>query len=192
MAEPLTKEEILDAAEQVFRRFGLEKTSVVDVARLLNVSHGTLYRHYASKAELREAVAGRWLKSVSVPLSKIINEELSPVDKVKKWLNALITVKKTKAAEDPELFAVYSALAEDSVEIIKSHIHDLITQLEKIIEEGMKHKDVNTDNPHSLAAAIFYATARFHHPALSKEWSSPDIDKEFQLVWGLIQSGLKN
>ncbi|MBW7457433.1 TetR/AcrR family transcriptional regulator, partial [Paenibacillus sepulcri] len=43
---PLTKETILDAAEQVLRRFGPDKTSVVDVARALQVSHGTIYRHF--------------------------------------------------------------------------------------------------------------------------------------------------
>ena len=48
--QALTKEEILNTTEQVLRRFGPEKASVVDVARALNVSHGTIYRHYPSKA----------------------------------------------------------------------------------------------------------------------------------------------
>jgi AcrR family transcriptional regulator len=49
----LTREDILSAAEEVLRRYGPAKTNVVDVARALNVSHGTVYRHFPSKAALR-------------------------------------------------------------------------------------------------------------------------------------------
>ena len=49
----LTPDRILDAAEEVLRRYGPQKTTVVDVARALDVSHGTIYRHYPSKQALR-------------------------------------------------------------------------------------------------------------------------------------------
>lgn len=190
MAEPLTREQILDTTEQVLRRFGLEKTSVVDVARALGVSHGTLYRHFASKAALKEAVAERWLHEVSTPLGKIAGEEGSAFDKVRSWIERLIHIKQSKAKEDPELFAMYNALAEESVEVITAHIHELIAQLTKIVEEGIKSGEFQKGNAHEQAAAIFYATARFHHPALAKEWTSPHIEEEFKQVWSLITSGL--
>ena len=49
---------------------GLAKATVVDVARALDVSHGSVYRHFPSKASLREAVAQRWLDRVNAPLAK--------------------------------------------------------------------------------------------------------------------------
>ena len=55
----LTPERILEVTEDVLRRFGLAKATVVDVARALDVSHGSVYRHFPSKASLREAVAKR-------------------------------------------------------------------------------------------------------------------------------------
>ncbi len=68
--QPLTAEQILDAAEDVLRRFGPEKANVVDVARALGVSHGSVYRHFSSKAALRDAVTERWLARVSDPLAR--------------------------------------------------------------------------------------------------------------------------
>jgi AcrR family transcriptional regulator len=56
---PLTAEQILEASEDVLRRFGPAKATVVDVARELGVSHGSVYRHFPSKAALRDAVAER-------------------------------------------------------------------------------------------------------------------------------------
>ena len=67
----LTPERILEVTEDVLRRFGLAKATVVDVARALDVSHGSVYRHFPSKASLREAVAKRWLDRVSAPLEEI-------------------------------------------------------------------------------------------------------------------------
>ncbi len=67
----LTPERILEVTEDVLRRFGLAKATVVDVARALDVSHGSVYRHFPSKASLRDAVAKRWLERVSTPLEKI-------------------------------------------------------------------------------------------------------------------------
>jgi AcrR family transcriptional regulator len=47
---PLTAEQILEAAERVLRRYGPDKANVVDVARELDVSHGSVYRHSPSNA----------------------------------------------------------------------------------------------------------------------------------------------
>ena len=66
----LTPERILEVTEDVLRRFGLAKATVVDVARALDVSHGSVYRHFPSKVSLREAVAKRWLDRANAPLAE--------------------------------------------------------------------------------------------------------------------------
>lgn len=52
----LTRDRILAAAEDVIRRFGPAKATVVDVARALGVSLAAVYRHVATEAELRDLV----------------------------------------------------------------------------------------------------------------------------------------
>lgn len=74
----LSAERILDTAEEVLRRFGPAKATVLDVARALGVSHGSVYRHFPSKAALRAAVAERWLARVSTPLVEIATGEVRP------------------------------------------------------------------------------------------------------------------
>ena len=67
-----TRERILVAAEDLLRKHGIAKTSVVDVARALEMSHANVYRHFASKSELQDAVAERWLHKVMAPLRVIV------------------------------------------------------------------------------------------------------------------------
>lgn len=190
MADFLTKETILDTTEQVLRRFGPEKTSVVDVARALGVSHGTIYRHYPSKAALREAVAERWLQGISKPLNITFKQHYSASDKLYLWFRTLIDIKHSKVKEDPELFTIYTTLVEESVEVVNAHIDELIEKIIPIIEDGISKEELISNNAAESAKAVFMATARFHHPALSKEWASPTIEQEFEMVWNLILSGI--
>ncbi|MEV7681849.1 TetR family transcriptional regulator [Streptomyces sp. NPDC088341] len=69
--ESLTAERILEATEEVLRRYGPAKATVLDVARVLGVSHGSVYRHFRTKAALREAVTARWLSRTEVALARI-------------------------------------------------------------------------------------------------------------------------
>lgn len=47
---------ILDAATELFVRYGYDKTTVDDIARAAGVSKGTIYLHFASKEELFETL----------------------------------------------------------------------------------------------------------------------------------------
>lgn len=189
---PLSKDEILDAAEQVLRRYGPDKTSVVDIAKVLQVSHGTLYRHFESKAALREAVTSRWLHtSIAVPLEAIASGSGgSAIQRLRLWLDTLIQTKRRFAAEDAEMFAMYANVTVIEVEMISTHMYRLTKQLEQIIEQGMASKELKPGDSESLARAIFIATSRFHHPSHAGEWGMGSMEEDFESVWQLLLGGL--
>ncbi|MEH1903447.1 MAG: TetR family transcriptional regulator [Nostoc sp.] len=187
---PLTPERILDAAEDVLRRYGLAKATVVDVARFLEVSHGTIYRHFPSKAALRDAVAERWLHRVSTPLAAIAQEPGSAVERLHRWFEQLIALKRQKVLDDPELFATYSAIAQEAQGVVQAHIDELVSQVAAIVESGISSNEFKVTDPQVAAKAVFQAMVRFHHPAHASEWSDPDIDTDFAQVWRLILAGL--
>lgn len=190
--QPLTREAILDGAEQALRRYGPDKTSVIDVARALKVSHGTLYRHFASKASLREAVTERWLRRISDPLAAIADgHQGSAADLLRLWLATLIGSKRKCATDDPEMFAMYAAVTLESVDMIKAHVNFLIAQIGGIIEEGIRTGEFKAGQSEAIAGAVFMATMRFHHPAHAHEWAAPTIDAEWDSVWELILTGIK-
>src|SRR5918996_5425652 len=129
----LTSERILEVAEDVLRRFGPAKATVVDVARALGVSHGSVYRHFPSKAALRDAVTERWLHRVSAPLDAIARGKGPAPDRLRRWLEQLMAAKRRKVLDEPELFATYFRLAADAREVVGSHVQELTGQLARII-----------------------------------------------------------
>ncbi len=189
--QPLTAEQILDAAEDALRRFGPEKANVVDVARALGVSHGSVYRHFASKAALRDAVTERWIARVSDPLALIAGASGPAEKRLRRWFDVLIATKRRKTLAEPELFATYQAIFREAHEVVTRHVEALVAQLGKIIADGVKRGEFSSADPHATARAIFDATARFHNPAHAAEWA--DIaasDAAFERVWTLIVAAL--
>ena len=188
---PLTPERILEASEGVLRRFGPAKATVIDVARELGVSHGSVYRHFPSKAALRDAVAERWLETIAEPLATVAAEEGPAPERLRRWLDLLITSKRSRALDDPELFSTYVQLAGESRDVITAHVDALVGQLARIISDGVEGGDFEVEDPTAAARAVFDATGRFHNPAHAAEWSDPGIDEAFERVWSLVLAGLE-
>jgi len=189
-ADPLTRDRVLDAAEETLRRFGPAKTTVVDVARALGVSHGTVYRHFASKADLRDAVLERWLSRMGPALAAIAEEPGPAADRLRRWLTALIEFKHTHASADPDLFAAYALIAGDSQGVVLAHVAQLTAQLARIVADGMAAGEFAYGDPAAVARSVWDATTRFHHPAHAPEWAAESAGQGFEQLWKLLLLGL--
>jgi AcrR family transcriptional regulator len=190
-SETLTAERILEATEEVLRRHGPAKATVVDVARALGVSHGSVYRHFRTKAALREAVTKRWLDRTSETLLAIVAEDRDPEARVRDWLATLFAAKRRKAGADPEMFATYMVLTGENGAAVSEHIADLTGQLARIVEAGIADGTFTAGDPAVAARAVFQATGRFHDPCYAKEWERPDVEDEFTAVVDLLLRGLR-
>lgn len=187
---PLTPERILEATEDVLRRFGPAKATVVDVARALGVSHGSVYRHFGSKAALREAVTERWLDQSHAELSAIAEAEGPAAPRLRAWLTALFAAKRRKAGDDPELFATYMVLVGENSGTVDRHIATMLGQIASVVESGVRQGEFSATDPAATARAVWDATNRFHDPAYAAEWGREGIDAAFGAVCDLVLRGL--
>jgi AcrR family transcriptional regulator len=190
--EPLEADTIVSATEEVLRRHGPEKTTVLDVARLLGVSHGSVYRHFPSKAALREAVIRRWLDRARDDLATAVQDSgLAPPDRLRGLLAAMFAAKWAKAREDPELFATFRVLAAEHSTVSSAHVDFLLSQIRTIVIDGIASGDFAAGEPEVIARAIFNATSRFHDPTHAAEWRSPEVEAESEGVISLILDGIR-
>jgi AcrR family transcriptional regulator len=186
----LTPERIIEAAEDVLRRYGPAKATVVDVARALGVSHGSVYRHFPSKAALRDAVAARWLTRISEPLAVLATSDAPPLPRLEHWFAALISAKRQRATDDPALFAAYVELTNEAREVVQAHVQELIRQVTLIVEDGVHGGALVSPDPAATGRALFYATTRFHNPIHASQWADPQVEARFAEVWTLLMQGL--
>ncbi len=192
MSETLTRDKILDAAEDVLRRFGPGKATVLDVARALSVSHGSVYRHFADKAALRDAVVERWLAGMDGPLEAIAAEGGPVPERLGRWLRALSAMKRRRLRDDPEFFAAYCVLAADARAVVGQHVAHLLSQVTAMVCEGVSRGELDAPNAEATARGVLLAMAHFHHPAHAADWSrqEADTDAYFDDVWAIVRRGL--
>lgn len=191
--DALTSDRILEATEEVLRRYGPGKATVVDVARALGVSHGSVYRHFRTKAALREAVTERWLERTVTELAPFAEGPGPAAGRLTDWLSALFAAKRRKAGGDPELFATYEVLIGEASDVVARHVEHLVGQIARILEDG--HAQGEFADPGTgwttTARAVFDATDRFHDPVHAADWSDPGIDEAFEAVVALLLRGLR-
>lgn len=185
----LDKETILNATEEIIRRFGPDKANITDVAKLLKVSHAAIYRYYNGKTDLWNAVTERWLTRLHAPSNNILKED-SPADvKLSNLLESFVEAKHHSAINDPEMFANYIKLAQRSTEVIKKGIEEGINSIEKVIMQGITEGIFFTESPYQEARSVYLATSVFIHP---NTFEDPDRKQNIESVINLLIKGLKN
>ena len=84
------KNEILDAAENLFASKGFDNTSIDDILDEVRIARGTLYYHYKSKEDILDAVIGRIVTIAISKATKIAKTQQLPLlEKLTKTVMAL-------------------------------------------------------------------------------------------------------
>lgn len=186
----LTAERIIEAAEDVLRRYGPAKANVVDVARELGVSHGSVYRHFPSKAALRDAVAERWLAEI-LGAAGAGGRAQGPY-RSDCAAGSTCSSPQSSAArrKTPSCSPPTRGLPRESRDVIEAHVRTLTSQLAQMISDGVASGDFGVPDSRAAAHAVFDATSRFHNPANAAAWSEPGIDRAYEAVRSLVLAGL--
>jgi hypothetical protein len=139
---------------------------------------------------LRDLVVGRWVEATMPPLRAIVARRGQASKRLRKLIDALIAVKRRRAADDPELFAAYMTLAADAKSVVAAHVAEMVDLASQVIASGVKEGAFRTVDPVAAGRAVLVATSKFHHPAHAAEWGDPSIDAVFEDVWRLLMDGL--
>lgn len=82
----MSKQKILDAAEQVFSRKGYYQTSMQDIATEAKVAKGTLYYHFKSKDELFIMLMEQGTTFITDELQKSFIKEISLKEQINDFI----------------------------------------------------------------------------------------------------------
>jgi AcrR family transcriptional regulator len=112
--EPSTREQILDAAERLFSRRGVDGVAVRDLARATGLTASSLYNHFPSKQALYDAVIERDLRPVMDIVAAAVRPGALDRESVRVTLDQLVS----HLAKRPHFAGLLQrALLEDSTVI---------------------------------------------------------------------------
>ena len=90
MSNKTTRDQIVEAADQLFYQQGFEHTSFANIAGAVKISRGNFYYHFKSKDQILNAVIKRRLFNTKVMLDQWQEEAESPADRIRSFINILI------------------------------------------------------------------------------------------------------
>lgn len=184
------KQKALDAAELVIRKSGFDRSKLTDVARDLGVSHAALYKHFASKEELLDAVTQRWLERIDAALAEVCQRRESVKARLQAWFTTLHRLKREKVMADPELYQAFNTSSVREMPSISCHMATMRAQLEALVSEGIDLGELAPGDSSRIAALLFDGTMAFHHPRLVLDYLGADRSHELSELLQLLLKGL--
>ncbi|HUE99816.1 MAG TPA: TetR/AcrR family transcriptional regulator [Anaerolineales bacterium] len=150
----MTREDILEAAAQVFRQKGFHGASMQDIAEAVNLQKASLYHHVSSKQEILLALLDRALELLLERISAISNQNIPADKKLQEMVRTYLQI----LTENTDLSAVL--LFEHRSLERKQHARHVPNRdkfealWRAVLEEGVAAKLFTCDDPALTARAI--------------------------------------
>jgi TetR/AcrR family acrAB operon transcriptional repressor len=176
-----TREQLLDAAEQVFRQRGVGHASLAEVADAAGVTRGAVYHHFASKAELFEAMLARAEMPLDAAFDVTQEPVADPLGAVRETaLKALMHL--TSCVRVRNIFEVAFLRCEYTDELAaaeRRHLHDraqCLAYSAALLDQAVACRQLPKDTDTHVASFLLHAVIG----GLMRDWvQSPD---EFDLA----------
>jgi AcrR family transcriptional regulator len=135
-----SKEEIRKAAWELFSQFGVEKVSIVDIARKAGVSQATIYNNFGSKEALSREFATSAIDQLVNHVQDVLSTEKPYWEKMADFINFLsrMLAQGKNAEMDGTAFnGSYDLLNDPEIKEIRDSAQEKMTELLlKLVQEG--------------------------------------------------------
>jgi AcrR family transcriptional regulator len=150
----MTRQDILEAAAQVFRQKGFHGASMQDIAKAVNLQKPSLYHHVSSKQEILLALLDRALELLLERISPISMQDIPADKKLQEMIRGYLEI----LAENTDLSAVL--LFEHRSLERKQHARHVPNRdkfealWRNVLQEGVATKLFTCDDPALTTRAI--------------------------------------
>jgi AcrR family transcriptional regulator len=173
-----TRELIIESAYGCFSKHGLQKTTIVDIAKAANVSRSTVYEYFRDKGAVLEACAEHASEQFYREMTKAINRGDSLEDKL---VCAAVFVSQARQAIASEKYfdedAVSLLLTRDAGVLLRECVEFFAPYLSAAKLTGEVRKDLDVEAAGEWFARILFSL--FSTPSSTLDMDDPDVVAEF-------------
>ena len=155
---------LLAIAADHLKRFGPKHVTVVSIADAAGMTHANVYRYFANKAALIDAVAGQWLRDMEATIADIADSPDPADDKLERLIQAWAQIHRELLKEDRHLFDVYCTATETFRPLVRKHRARMRQLIERVLDEGIVTGKFEPRDREKAHAFISDAVYRFINP----------------------------
>ena len=192
MAEKNTvRQQILEAARKRFSHFGYAKTTMAEVAADCGMSPGNLYRFFAGKLDIAEAIASADYQLYLKDMRKLlVAPGKSAGERLRDYFFEEMRHSYHMLEENPRIEEIAGVIVRERPQYadwMRASARKLLVEL---FEEAERSGEFRPSDKEFTAEMIQAATLKFRYPQLWTKLTLPKLERELDGVMKLLVDGL--
>ncbi len=180
---------IIESAREIFREYGLKKTTMNDIAHKINKAKGALYYYFSSKEKIYEAVIEDEADIFRTELISAVKQQTTPAAKLKAYVLTRIGLFKHLAnfytAFQKEYYEHYAFL----MHFREKYDKEEIDQITAILNDGIEKGIFEIEDAPLAANGILLAIKGFEYQ-WTLEADEKETEKKIDFFLQIILNGI--
>jgi len=187
-----TKEQILDAADLRFTQYGLNKTTMAEIAKDCRMSAANLYRYFENKMDICAGLACRCLCEDEGRLLQIVNrDDLDAEQKLRLFIHQTLDYMYEQWSRKPRMNEVVQAVITERKDLVDSHHDRKRSILIAILKQGIAQGDFEVRKLEQVAETVLFAIIPFDVPFFMNLYSFDQFKVMADSLAQLILDGVR-
>ena len=184
------REQLVQAARQVFVRFGYKKTALDDIAREARKGKSTIYYYFKSKDDIFKAV----IDAEAEIRAKTIDGQISMLEDPQLKLKTYIYVRMLTLKKVGNYYEAIKNDLLDNLYFVNSfrsnHFDAEINLIKDLLLEGIEKEVYTIQNPELTAKTIVTLLQGFEVPLILKNLSDEELQKSVDEMLNILFFGI--
>lgn len=183
------KQKIISAATSLFSRFGLEKTTMEDIAKAAKKGKSSLYYYFKSKEEVFAEVIKKEIAGLKTAIIEAIEKEDDPYNKFRKFVDARLNYLNEKADQYTNVKDEHLKHYEFVENLTADYSNWEISTIKNIVEYGRDKGLFEVTDLDSISQALFFALKGLEYP-WAINLTRKEIEKSVEALVDVLLRGI--
>jgi AcrR family transcriptional regulator len=184
-----TRARILKEAERLFRHYGYSKTTVADIAEACAMSSANVYRFFASKLEIVEAICNLLISGLEAELHKIAIADEPASVRLTRFIELIARHTAETFIQEKKVHDMVVVAMEEHWGAIQRHLRAREAMLAGIIANGIEAGEFKPQDPARAASCVHFALVGFCHPVVAAQcYDDPEKPAPAEMAEFLIRA----
>ena len=182
------KEEVINAARDLFTKYGYKKVSMDEISKEANVTKKTIYSYFSDKEAMFKYFASEELQSMKEKIENDVNSSTSFIDRVSKILYESLLFRNNSDLIKTIIKEISKNNTAECISFLKFYDGEIVSYIEEKIKQEIQNKTIKKCDAHLTAFIIYkvYSSILFEY---DREIDEDKVTKE---VTNILKDGLLN
>ncbi|MCA8900952.1 MAG: TetR/AcrR family transcriptional regulator [Hyphomonas sp.] len=188
---PDTRQQILEAAVERIKHYGYGKTTMSEIAKDCGMSAGNIYRFFASKLDIAEAMARKFNADLYQTYASIAREKKPAPQRLRDFFDFGLNHTYQAIEDEAKILEVAEVLSEERPLFFNEQMAQERVYLVQILEDGIRAGVFRPlERIEESAEFMQAALMKFRFPQLFSHLTLPKLKRELDGVMDLLLAGL--